>query len=285
VTVLDLDDPRRPAGPRPAGGAPVPLARGVLRTPPPDRFELRRWEPGDAVAPVVTWHWAVRWDLRGVPAHEQVVLPHPSAHLTVESDGVWLTGPQRRGATRTLSCHGEVVGTRLRPGRLRALLGAPAATITDRRLPADALPGLDVGGLAKAAAAAPDLDGAVAALEDALAPLVPTTPDPGADLAERAVRLLEEDRALTRVTDLADRLAVSVRSLQRVFAEHVGLGPAWVVRRLRLQEAAAHATGGGQVDWARLAADLGYADQAHLVRDFTAAVGVPPARYARGAPG
>jgi transcriptional regulator GlxA family with amidase domain len=162
---------------------------------------------------------------------------------------------------------------------------APAASITDRRLPADVLPGLDAARLASAAAAAPDVDGVVAALEDALAPLVPAEPDPAADLAERAVCLLEEDRAITRVTELADRLAVSVRSLQRIFAEHVGLGPAWVVRRLRLQEAAAHATEGGRVDWGRLAADLGYADQAHLVRDFTAAVGVPPARYARGAAG
>ncbi|MER7773428.1 hypothetical protein ABTZ21_00270 [Streptomyces sp. NPDC096191] len=29
-----------------------------------------------------------------------------------------------------------------------------------------------------------------------------------------------------------------------------------------------------------LAAELGYADQAHLVRDFTATVGVPPTAYA-----
>jgi phosphoglycerate dehydrogenase-like enzyme len=33
------------------------------------------------------------------------------------------------------------------------------------------------------------------------------------------------------------------------------------------------------VDWAALASDLGYADQAHLTRDFTATIGVPPSRY------
>ncbi len=36
---------------------------------------------------------------------------------------------------------------------------------------------------------------------------------------------------------------------------------------------------GGRIDWAELAAALGYADQAHLTRDFTAVIGVPPARY------
>ena len=37
---------------------------------------------------------------------------------------------------------------------------------------------------------------------------------------------------------------------------------------------------GATVDWAALATDLGYADQAHLTRDFTATLGVPPSRYA-----
>ncbi len=280
MTVLDLQDPSGAAPAQPPGGEPVALPR-VLRTPPPERFELRRWAPGPPVAPLVTWHWAVLWDLRGVPAHEQVVLAHLSAHLTVEADGVWLTGPQRRAATRVLSCRGEVVGARLRPARLRALLGAPAATVTDRRVPADVVPGLDPAALAASAAAAADLDGAVGALDDALAALVPPA-DPAGDLAEHALALAEEDPALTRVSDLAERLGCSVRSLQRLFAEHVGLGPAWVVRRLRLQDAAGRAALGHDVDWGRLAVDLGYADPAHLERDFAEVVGVSPDRYATG---
>jgi len=62
----------------------------------------------------------------------------------------------------------------------------------------------------------------------------------------------------------------------------VGASPKWVLRRARLHEAAARADEGAGIDWARLAADLGYADQAHLTRDFTAAVGSPPGRYASG---
>jgi AraC-like DNA-binding protein len=33
------------------------------------------------------------------------------------------------------------------------------------------------------------------------------------------------------------------------------------------------------VDWARVAADLGYSDQAQLTRDFTATFGLSPGRY------
>jgi AraC-like DNA-binding protein len=154
--------------------------------------------------------------------------------------------------------------------------------IADRKLPAGALPGLDGAALESACAACGELDEIVAVFEAALAPLVPEEPDPAVELADRAVVLLSEDRSLTRVADLADRLALSPRSVQRLFSEHVGVGPAWVIRRFRLQEAAAHATAGGEVDWAGLAATLGYYDQAHLVRDFTQTIGVPPARYAAG---
>jgi AraC-like DNA-binding protein len=45
------------------------------------------------------------------------------------------------------------------------------------------------------------------------------------------------------------------------------------MRWARLQEAAARADGGEPVYLAALARDLGYADRAHLTRDFTATIG------------
>jgi AraC-like DNA-binding protein len=259
--------------------------RGVLRTPGEDAFSLRRWEPGAALAPYVSWFWGVQWDLRGRAPHEQTTLPHPSAHLVYEEDGrAWLYGPPHSAFRRTLRDDGFAVGLRFRPGGIRPLLQGPVSDLADQRLPAGALPGLDGDALARQCAdCAGDLDAVVAVIEAALRPLLPAAPDPAVALADRAVALLAEDRALTRVADLADRLALSPRSVQRLFSEHVGVGPASVIRRFRLQEAAAHATEGGEVDWAGLAATLGYYDQAHLVRDFTQTIGVPPARYAAGA--
>jgi AraC-like DNA-binding protein len=121
---------------------------------------------------------------------------------------------------------------------------------------------------------------AVQALDRALVALLPDTVPEGVELAARAVRLLEQDRTLPRVDALAQALGASVRTVQRLFADHVGVGPSWVARRFRLHEVALAATRGEDVDWAALAAELGYCDQAHLVRDFTATVGTPPARYA-----
>jgi AraC-like DNA-binding protein len=101
---------------------------------------------------------------------------------------------------------------------------------------------------------------------------------------EPVIALAEQvaaDRGLKRVDDLAASAGVSERTLQRLFAEHVGVSPKWVIRRYRIYEAAEAVAHGRDVRWAELAAGLGYADQAHLSRDFKAAFGVPPQEYAR----
>ena len=77
----------------------------------------------------------------------------------------------------------------------------------------------------------------------------------------------------------ATRLAVSVRTLQRMAHRYVGLSPAAMIRRRRLQEAAERIRSDPGADLATVAADLGYADQAHLANDFRAVLGFTPSAY------
>ncbi len=104
--------------------------------------------------------------------------------------------------------------------------------------------------------------------------------DPVAEQAAALVACITADPGLRRVDQLSAASGMSARSLQRLFADFVGVSPKWVMRRARLHEAAERADSGEPVDWAELAADLGYADQAHLTRDFTVTIGVSPTRYA-----
>lgn len=106
-------------------------------------------------------------------------------------------------------------------------------------------------------------------------------PDPVADDVTALVSYAERTPSLTRADALAAHAGMSLRTLQRVFTEYVGIGPKWVIQRFRLLDAAQAAHDGVEVDWAELAAGLGFSDQAHLTRLFTRVVGVPPATYAR----
>jgi AraC-like DNA-binding protein len=97
----------------------------------------------------------------------------------------------------------------------------------------------------------------------------------------RLIVAAQEDRSIARADHLARLAGMSVRSLHRLLERHVGVGPKWIVRRARVQEAAERVALGTSVDWAALAQDLGYHDQSHFIRDFRAQVGVTPAAYAR----
>jgi AraC-like DNA-binding protein len=54
-----------------------------------------------------------------------------------------------------------------------------------------------------------------------------------------------------------------------------------VIQRYRLVDAAERVATGTVIHWADLAVELGYADQAHFIRDFKKLVGRSPADYAR----
>lgn len=94
---------------------------------------------------------------------------------------------------------------------------------------------------------------------------------------------------------VARALAVSPRTLERLFAEHVGFAPRTYQRLRRVgavAEALEHPEGralgrSGRAastgTLSELAHTLGYADQAHMTREFTRVMGVAPSRYRREA--
>jgi AraC-like DNA-binding protein len=106
---------------------------------------------------------------------------------------------------------------------------------------------------------------------------------------------IRQDRRITTVESLARAAGVSARTVQRLFRDHVGVSAKWVLCRQRLHDAATALSDGSvrtrrgaddAVRWARgttaaLAAELGYYDQAHFVRSFTALVGLSPTAYLR----
>ncbi len=145
---------------------------------------------------------------------------------------------------------------------------------TGRRVPLDeALPGHET--VPGAVVGPRDDDARVAAL-DAFLLSLSFVHDPRAALATALADRVRRDRSILRVEGFARAEGLPVRSLQRLFASYVGVGPKRVILRYRVHEALERAHAHPCVDWAVLAAELGYCDQAPLVRDFTATVGVPP---------
>lgn len=253
---------------------------------------LTRYSPTPALRAVVDRFWAVRWDLPQDVSHQQEILTHPSANLSVGSADARTDGaPGRIEArcngvasgltTRHLAGSGWTVAAMTRPGGLGAFTAEPASAFTDRVVPLDAALAVDEDRLIGEMA---DTDEAsrVATLAGALEAALLSAHVATARQVTGLARLAETDRSIRRLDDLCARSGFGPRSLQRLFLRYVGVSPTWVLRRYRIIEAAETARDGRPVAWADVAAELGYCDQAHLVRDFRAAIGQTPAAYARG---
>jgi AraC-like DNA-binding protein len=228
---------------------------------------IRYADPPADLAVAVDHYWGVEWDLRGQPPYAQKVVPYPSVHLTFRGGEAFVSGPARRHVVRVLEGRGRVFGVAFRPGCFRPFAGAPAATLVGRTLPAS-----DVFG------SVPDED----TVEDFLRERL--RPDPVAATVAGIVAHVQREPLITRADQLAEAHGMSLRKLQRLFHEYVGLGPKWVIRRYRLHEVSERLAAGAVLSWATVAAELGYADQAHFVRDFTAMVGESPTAYAQRYP-
>lgn len=244
--------------------------RGVLY---PERLpRFTRLPPPREASDLVAWFWIPQWDLPDDVVSRQPVLGYPAANLTVEPDRVTLWGATTRASEHELRGRGWAVGAVLKPAAFARLHDAPSDLV-------DAHIALDEPELQHTVSAAmPDLEAACAAVSTWLTRRVGSSTSE-ARLANAMAELLMTDAAILRVDDAAERLRVSVRTLQRLAHRTVGLPPAAMIRRRRLQEAAQRVREAPDTPLADIAAGLGYADQAHLANDFRAVLGVTASDY------
>jgi AraC-like DNA-binding protein len=244
-------------------------------------FDYRRHEPPAPLGELIENFWTVSWALAPGESYTAQTLPYPSVNLSVTNTEADVTGLIRRCYYRHLEGFGYGIGARFRPACFRPFVTWPVTTLTNRHRPIAEVLGRSTAELERRIANLSDTDSRVAALAAFLAERWPA-PDATAQWLAGLVETIAADRTITRVAQVAGLAGLSVRSLQRLFADYVGAAPKWVIQRCRLQDVAARVTT-ETIDWASLAEELGFADQAHLTRAFTATIGVPPATYARQA--
>lgn len=254
--------------------------RGVLY---PTRLPtFHRVEPPAGFREAVRWFWIPEWDIPAGRSSRQELLPFPAANLVVGPEGVSVSGPTTRVSHRDLRGKGWAVGALLRPAALPPL-GIDPARILNTEEPVEAV-GLHrrVEAAMQTAASAPR-NGAhrERAVREFLAWLTVqgVRPDQEGRLANELEEAISNDRSVVRVDQLAERMGLSVRSVQRLSRRYFGIPPLAVIRRYRLQEAAVRMREIPELTISSVAADLGYADHAHLAGDFRRVLGMAPNAY------
>lgn len=259
-------------------------------------MELRyeEWLPATAgLKRVVTAYWQVVGDGSKVPS--AAVLPDGHVELVFNfGAAVGLSGPAFTGdqppsvvvgplsQAVKMEYRGPVntFGIRFHPARGAAFFGQPAPALADKLLPlAQVSAPLDNAFSSLLAPDwSPESQGARAALDHLLLEqLASSSPvDPAIiTLVDR----LTSSEDVPPVAQIARDLGLSPRQVQRRFLASVGVPPKQFVRVFRFARLWQIATMSAPETWAALAADHGYADQAHMIREFRSFGVEPPAHF------
>jgi AraC-like DNA-binding protein len=223
----------------------------------------RELPPPRHLAASVACLWVREVDAAGT----HVVLPDGCIDIVASSAGVLTAGPDTGPVPTTLSAGETIVGVRFRPGAAAPVLGWPANELRDQRVPLEELGVKSSRAALGTGVAETDLSPLIDAVARRLRDAPP--PDP---VVQQAIAELAGG---ARVSDLPATLFLSERQLRRRFHASVGYGPKVFERVLRLQRLLALAPG-TPGSLARLAAEAGYADHAHMAAECARLTGLPP---------
>jgi AraC-like DNA-binding protein len=261
-----------------AGGTPGREAPGLeacgVRGLPPGYSE---WQPPAALRAAVACLWA-QVTPEGA-ARQGLVLPDACTDLIWEPGrGAFVAGPDTGPVPTAMTAGTVLVGVRFRPSAGGPALGVPLSELRDQRVDLADLRAGD----ARRLPGTLDPDTALARTLDLAASLVTCgPPDPAVTWAES---LLRDPRA--RAEDVAAEVGLSMRQLRRRCHAAVGYGPKTLQRVLRFRRFVSRVdavprSGQDAADLAAIAAEAGYADQAHLTRECARLAGLTPAALVR----
>ena len=250
--------------------------------------EYVEWRPGPILRPWVRSMHGYRID--GVDSGVHVGMPSTTLTLVIALDEPLLLGE----ASGPRSFESVVAGLHTAPAHIhhgarqaglqvsldptaaRALFGVPAAELaaTQRSLPE--LIGVSAGELDQIREQ-PTWPARLGALERVLTRRLHDDRPP--DAATRSWRQIGRSGGAIRVADLSSDVGYSPRRLQQLFRAEYGLSAKEAASVRRFERAHRMVAAGGVL--ADVAARCGYADQAHLTRDWRRFAGMPPTRWLR----
>ena len=243
---------------------------------------MKEYLPPAPLSSFVECFWLRSTDPDGHGAAPHRVLPDGCLDIVFSTRGAVVVGAMTRPLLVPAREASPLLGVRFRPGTAAAFLKVPAAELTDDRAPLETV-WSDGGLVADEVGSALHEPRGVTRLARLLLERLPAvTPVPREVGA--AVAAIAACSGRVDVARIAGQVGVSRQHLARRFAAWVGIGPKTLARVVRLREVL-RAADGTRVNWAALAADLGYCDQSHLVAEFRSLTGLTPARWRSGRPG
>jgi AraC-like DNA-binding protein len=237
---------------------------------------MREFLPPPALAPFVDRFWYRAPGESAQSAEPHRVLPDGCLDIVVGPRHATVVGAMTRPILVAPTGGSGLLGVRFRPGMATAFLRMPAAEVTDDNAPLEAV-WRDGADIADYVGSALGTERAIPRLAESLTARLSRLADVPRDMKAAVERIVARGGRVD-ISRLAMSLGVTRQHLARRFAAHVGVTPKTLSRVMRMREAIRMAAA-SRVNWAAVAADLGYSDQSHLVAEFRSLTGLTPSRW------
>lgn len=194
--------------------------------------------------------------------------------LCYRSEDTWLpvplasiTGIMQHIAYTKLKGSAKVIGIRFKAEGFAKLYDMPVAALTDKPADLSMLLGKEIDGLFDRLVRANEFNFCIEFIELFLAQKLEAMYDSRSYLFE-APKVIRASFTDFSLEETGKSLSIGSRQLQRTFKEMYGVSPKAFQRITRFYKAYKYIQQVGEVNWSAAACDFGYADQAHLIRDF-----------------
>jgi AraC-like DNA-binding protein len=190
--------------------------------------------------------------------------------------GCIVSGPRTQYFVIDTQDQTATVGVHFRPGGGFPFFRVPAGELVDQSIALDALWGPAAAEMRERVLAAPTPEQKFQVMETCLLAQLakPLERHPAVSFGIQQLRGLGQS-----VAAVVDKAGFSQRRFIQLFDEQVGLTPKVFGRVSRFQRVVQTAHGAEEIDWADLALDCGYYDQAHFIHDFQSFAGITPSTY------
>jgi AraC-like DNA-binding protein len=234
----------------------------------------QEYPPAAHLKPFVECFWMFQ---SSRPLAEYPVLPDGCVDIVYSpslSRELQLIGAMTNARKFALPAGDLQFGVRFKPAMARAFLPMTGLDTTDQSIALSDMWGAEARRLTEQIAETQSVEKRISLLEARLG-------HPGEiTLVQRLCASIVNQSGQLRIDDLAFQAGLSARQLHRVFLVQVGLSPKHFCRVIRFRNSLSRVPRSGRADWARVALDCGYYDQAHFINEFRQFSGYTPGEFA-----
>jgi AraC-like DNA-binding protein len=256
-------------------------------------MQLLSYRPGPPLADFVDQLWLSHGT---APAHQmERLLPDSTVELVINlhedlihlydrndyhrcgtAPGCIVSGPRTQYFVIDTRDQTATMGVHFRAGGAFPFFDVPASELVDQSIALDAHWGSAASEMRERVLVAPTPEGKFRVLEACLLERLakPAERHPAVNFGIQQLRGYGQS-----VAEVVDKVGFSQRRFIRLFADQVGLTPKMFDRVSRFQRVITIAHCAGELNWADLALDCGYYDQAHFIHDFQSFAGITPTTY------